>query len=173
MAIHSPDMGKYRLSEDAFLLFGSPVTLDDVGSPTFMGLRQRGFCFDLSVELTLDGFGGGGVTCYMCENERFDLALRRRAGALDAVLKLNIGEAKHTAKTLPPSGERAKLMIQADSLSYRFLIEKNGSKHFMGQGSAKYLSSEVSGGFTGVILGLYTTGETAAKFQDLQISYRE
>ena len=40
-----------------------------------------------------------------------------------------------------------------------------------GGGQTKYLSSEVCGGFTGAMLGLYATGDNKAEFTDFEVIY--
>ncbi|MGN0588808.1 MAG: hypothetical protein ACI4KO_04670 [Ruminiclostridium sp.] len=45
-----------------------------------------------------------------------------------------------------------------------------GDTH-LGSGQTKYLSSEVSGGFTGTVIGLYAAGDNTAEFRDFKIEY--
>ena len=53
------------------------------------------------------------------------------------------------------------------------MVNDNGTTTSLGYGSAKYLSSEVSGGFTGVVLGLYAIGNNTAEFTDFTINYTD
>ena len=168
--LRRPDMARYGFSPRGLTLRGSSATLDEAGSPTFAALRQKEFDFALSVEAEADG-GEAGVTAYMCEDEHYDLALRRGDDGWEAALKLHIGGVRHIQRTLPLPEGRARLIIRADSLTYRFYVNSNGAEHSLGEGRAKYLSSEVSGGFTGVVLGLYAVGENRAAFDELRIEY--
>lgn len=164
------DMARYAFTAEGLTLRGSAVTLDQAASPVFAALRQKGFDLALSVDVSADG-GEAGVTVYMCEDEHYDLALRQCPGGWEAALRLNIGGIRHTQAAVPLESGRARLKVRADSLTYKFYVNQNGKEQFLGEGRAKYLSSEVSGGFTGVMLGLYAVGENMAEFRDLRIEY--
>ncbi len=168
--LRSPKPESYELSAERYILHGTDVTPDEAASPTFIALRQREFCFELSTELTLD-VAEAGITVYMCEQEHYDLAIKENDGAYQAVLRLNVGGIKHIECTVPLSGGSAKLLIRADNLFYRFYAVQDEKEIFLGTGQAKYLSTEVSGGFTGVMLGLYAVGENTAQFTDFKCEY--
>lgn len=171
--LRHPRTESYELTSDRAVLHGTRVTLDDVDSPAFVCLRQRDFCFDLQTDISLSGeTGEGGVTVYMCENEHYDIAVRKNNGSFEAVLKLNIGGIKHEQAAVSLSSGRAKLIIRANNMQYNFIVsEENSGEHFLGSGSPKYLSSEVSGGFTGVVLGLYAVGNVSAEFTKFEVNY--
>lgn len=168
--LRHPHPENYQLLEDAAVLRGSAVTLDEAASPTFIGLRQTDFQMNLAVEVAADG-GEGGVTIYMSELEHYDLAVRRTGDGFEAVLRLNIGGVRHEACTVPLKAGRARLTVSADSQTYRFFIDEGCGTRCLGQGMSKYLSSEVSGGFTGVMLGLYAVGDGNAEFRSFQVRY--
>ena len=168
--LRHPHAEDYNLSENGFVLHGTDITIDDVDSPTFVGIRQRDFDMEFSVDICIDG-GEGGVTVYMCENEHYDIALRKTGDGFEALLKLNIGNIKHLQSAVPVKGGKAKLIIRSDSVAYNFFVNDSGNETHLGYGNSKYLSSEVSGGFTGVVLGLYAQGNNKAVFENLSINY--
>ena len=168
--LRHPKTENYKLSRDSVTLTASDITLDEVDSPTFLCIRQRDFDMNLSVDLSIDSCEAG-VTVYSCENEHYDVALRRTESGYEAVLKLNIGGIKHTQNTVNLSDGNTKLMICSDHFSYNFYVCHNDEKIFLGTGSSKYLSSEISEGFTGVVLGLYAVGQGDAEFSDFKIAY--
>lgn len=133
-------------------------------------MRQREFSGELSCRLKLD-CGEAGVTAYMCEEEHYEAALRRCEDVTEAVLKLNIGGIKHVQTVVPVAGNEAVLKIKMDNYNYNFFVESDGSEVYLGSGQGKYLTSEVSGGFTGVLLGLYATGENNAEFSNFICDY--
>lgn len=169
-----PELSNYELGENSAVLHGCALTLDDVDSPTFIALRQRDFRSQLSVDLTLDG-GEAGVTVYSCENEHYDLCLRKQGGELKAVLKLNIGGIKHTqAEISLGNADSAKLIVRSAELFYNFYVQVGGEERELGFAHSKYLSSEVSGGFTGVMLGIYAAdaaGGSRAEFKNFELKY--
>ncbi|MCM1168186.1 MAG: glycoside hydrolase family 43 protein, partial [Ruminococcus sp.] len=120
-------------------------------------------------KVTLDG-GEAGITAYMCEQEHYDIAVRKTGGGFEALAKLNIGGIKHVESVCPLSGNAAELIIRMDNNGYSLIVSDGGGERVLGYGQAKYLSSEVSGGFTGVVLGLYAVGG-AAEFTGFEYSY--
>lgn len=167
--LRCPVPENYELSAESYILHGTDVTLDEVGSPTFIALRQREFDFELSVTLELD-CGEAGVSMYMCEQEHYDAAIRKTDSGYEALLRLNIGGIRHIENTVAVSGS-ARLIVRADNLFYKFYVSDGEKESFLGMGQAKYLSTEVSGGFTGVMTGLYAVGENTARFTDFKCEY--
>lgn len=164
--LRHPHMENYEFGTDSLVLHGTGVTLDDTDSPTFVGLRQRDFRFVLTTALTLDR-GEAGVTVYMCEEEHYEVALRKAESGFEAVLKLNIGGIKHVQSRIPVSAGSGTLRIEAGNLYYHFYF----GDVCLGSGQTKYLTSEVSGGFTGVIAALYAVGNNTAVFTDFSLEY--
>ncbi|MBP1550583.1 MAG: glycoside hydrolase family 43 protein [Oscillospiraceae bacterium] len=170
--LRHPVLENYELSEGKAVLHGTDITLDMTDTPTFLGIRQRDFNMDFAVDVTADK-GEAGVTMYMSESEHYEVAIREKGDGFEAVLKLNIGDIKHVQSTLPLSGGKARLIVRADNFGYKFFVSENGKETGLGYGSTKYLSSEVSGGFTGVVMGLYAVGNNTAEFTKLNIDYFE
>lgn len=164
----------YSLSSDRAILKGTDITLEDADTPTFIGIRQLDFNMDLRVELALSGneASEAGVTMYMSENEHYDIAVTKAENGYNAILKLNIGEAKHTKCSIPIAGDSATLIIRSTATHYSFYIENNGEEKYLGQGHTKYLSSEVASGFTGVVMGLYAIGDCEATFTAFNCTYK-
>ncbi len=165
-----PHIENYELYNDKAVLYGTNITLDEVDSPTFIAMRQRDFEFELITRVSIDS-GEAGVTVYSCENEHYDVALRKNSNGYETVLKLNIGGIKHEQICIPVSGSEITLIVRGCSVSYNFFIEDNGKEIHLDGGRAKYLSSEVSEGFTGVMLGLYAIGDNMAVFDKFSVNY--
>ncbi|MDR0474805.1 MAG: glycoside hydrolase family 43 protein [Treponema sp.] len=143
------------------------------GNPSFLGLHQKEFNMELSFCVkALDG--EAGVTVYMDENHHYDLALLQNGGTYRAALRLNIGDIKHEKAVVPVSHSEVRLRIRSDAVHYTFSFIEDGLETVLGTGQAKYLSSEVAGGFTGVLLGLYSQGAHSGlfnEFYDFECSY--
>ena len=58
-----------------------------------------------------------------------------------------------------------------DNYFYKFYLVTGENEQFLGMGQGKYLTSEVSGGFTGTLLGLYATGNNKAEFTQFKLEY--
>lgn len=177
--LRHPDPAGYELSDHKAILHGSTITLDDADSPTFLGLRQRDFSFTLSSRLSIDG-GEAGICVYSCEHEHYEAAIRKSPDGFEAILRLNIGDIKHIQHTVKLPDGCAKLILRADSCEYRFSIIREPDSQdpdghldelLLGSAQSKYLSSEVSEGFTGVVLGLYAVYDNTAEFTDFELIY--
>ena len=118
-----------------------------------------------------------GITVYMCEDEHYDAELTLTSTGIQAQLKLNIGGIKHVhAVHFPKAGTdtgQAGLMIRSEHEKYDFYVKFSTDEEpvFLGSGRTKYLSSEVSGGFTGTMIGLYAIGNCTAAFTDFTCRY--
>ncbi len=195
----------YELVSDRAILTGSEITLEDVDSPTFIALRQKEFCMELSCDVKLlnnpeqsDTQSAGssvchtpeeaGITLYMCENEHYDIKLTRFNKEIFVALKLCIGGIKHTETMFPVShtptagallqaeGLPCKLIVRANNSEYKFYIQTtddagNSAETYLGRGFTKYLSSEVSSGFTGTMIGLFAIGSCRAEFTNFNCKY--
>lgn len=167
--LRHPHTENYSLSADKVSLKGTRTTLDEAKSPTFIGLRQRDFDFRLSVRASL-AEGEAGVTVYMSELEHYEVALRQTAEGCEAILRLNIGGIHHILHSVPLKTSEAELLIAGESQYYHFLVRTPEGEISLGSGMAKYLSSEVATGFTGVILALYAVNGSA-DFTDFSLQY--
>lgn len=171
--LRHPHMENYKLDKNKFVLKSGDADLDMADSPTFIGLRQRDFNFTLSVSLEVFS-GEGGVSLYMCENEHYEAALVKTQEGFQAQLKLNIGEIKSVQSTFNVSSGEGEIIIKGENLFYNFYFKpKNQEIIHLGYAQTKYLSSEVSGGFTGVVAGLYAQHEAAAQFENFICEYTQ
>ena len=168
--LRHPHFENYELSNNKAILHGTDIDICKADSPTFIGIRQRDFDMELSVDISVDG-GEGGITVYMCENEHYDIAVRKGENGFEAVLKLNVGNIGHEQASIRLTEGKATLIIRSDSQVYTFCVKTEKEEIELGRGLSKYLSSEVSGGFTGVILGLYAQGGNTVGFENFSLRY--
>lgn len=168
--LRHPHMENYMIEPQRLTLCGTDITLNDTDSPTFLGVRQRDFDMSLTTDVSID-CGEAGVTVYMSESEHYDVAICRNVTGYEAILRLNIGGIHHVQNTVSLESDKATLLIKSDSLNYNFYVVLGNNQIYLGSGQTKYLSSEVSGGFTGVVLGLYATGKNTAKFTNYICKY--
>lgn len=170
--LRHPDTTKYELSKDKFVLHGTDTTIDIPESPTFIAIRQRDFCADISCSVSINS-GEAGITFYMDENHHYDIAVRSTDEGYEAILKLNIGDIKTVQNSVKLSGNSAILKINADNFSYSFSVDSGDSSVWLGSAQTRYLSSEVAGGFTGVVIGLYAQQEgCTAEFRNFACKYK-
>ncbi|MNE76079.1 hypothetical protein D3C80_1722920 [compost metagenome] len=125
--------------------------------------------------MKLTGSGEAGLTLYMDELHHYDLAVIQDQDGCRVIERLNIGDVKsveHTAEL--NDTQEATLIIKSAAERYSFFLKQaDGGELPLGTAHTKYLSSEVAGGFTGVLIGLYACGEGAsAGFTDFVCDYK-
>lgn len=167
--LRHPHEENYEFPDKKLILHGTNITLDDVDSPTFIGIRQKDFKLTLSCDITIHD-GESGITFYMNENEHYDIAVRKNPAGCEAVLKLNIGGIKHIQNTVQLSDNKAKLIVRSDNFTHNFYVKTNNTEMYLGSGNTKYLSSEIAEGFTGVIIALYSINGTGL-FENFDLQY--
>ncbi|GAK40511.1 glycoside hydrolase family 43 protein [Paenibacillus urinalis] len=170
--LRHPHFENYELGTDKMTLKGTEVTLDQAESPTFIGIRQRDFNATISCEVAVTN-GEAGITLYMDENHRYDLAIRQCEQGYEVIERLNIGDIKAIQTTIPlPDSNHATLIVEAVHERYSFFLQQGDQQIPLGTAQTKYLSSEVAGGFTGVVIGLYACGKDAsAEFTKFRCKY--
>lgn len=144
----------YIFSKNSLKVASSPDCLDSIGSPSFVGLHQKEFNMNVSVCVKVVG-GEAGLTLYMDELHHYDLYLEKSGDGFFARLRLNIGNVKHVQAEVAVHNAEQKLAIKSTALWYEFYLIVENEEILLGRAQTKYLSSEVAGGFTGVLLGLY------------------
>jgi alpha-N-arabinofuranosidase len=167
------DKENYRFENDKVYLRGNQHTLNDVDAPTFLGVRQSEM--DTALTVTVGGDAPqAGITFYLSEDHHYDMVLVQKTEGRCVELRFTVGDARCVVKTLElPSGqEQVFLHVKSTGEYYTFFVVLNGEEIFMGKARTKYLSSEVAGGFTGTVMGMFAVdGETEprwAEFSELQ-----
>ena len=166
--LRHPDRRNYQLGQGSAVLLGTDVSLNQPLSPTFVGLRQREMSGLVRCSVSADG-GEAGLTAYMTEQEHYDVGIRHTETGFEAFLRLRIGEIDHIQKSIPLKDGSAALKLVMEPLQYHFYVNETD----MGFAQTKYLSSEVAGGFTGVLLGLYAAGGSRAEFHEFECKYAD
>jgi alpha-N-arabinofuranosidase len=162
--VRNPYEAMYSLTEKkgSLRLYGSEISLNEVDSPTFIGIRQQHF--DCKVTTLLD-FNAeknneeAGLTVFMDEKHHYEIAVIGNVPNRKIIVRRTIGKLSAIVAEEVISAGSVMLEINADKLEYHFKysVYEDETKE-IATGEAKYLSSEVAGGFTGVYIGLYATG---------------
>ncbi len=161
----------YECSKEQFRLKGTNITLEEADTPTFIGVRQSEFDSELTVSVSGKA-REAGVTFYMDEQQHYDLFRSVTAEGIKAVLRFHVGDAIMTAGEYVFEGAAEEQPVQLKVVTgeeyYEFYVIDGTKEVSLGKAQAKYLSSEVAGGFTGVVMGLYAVDEQEnwAEFRD-------
>ena len=166
--IRNPRRENYRLDDGKLQLKATEVGLDaHEGSPTFIARRQEHIQFtaETSVELKKTANGDeAGLSVYMSEESHYDFCVRRRGGRNCVTLRYRLCELVHIEREIPVSAAPVRLRVRGSAETYVFEFSVDGKNYQeVGRMNTRYLSSETAGGFTGVVLGLYASGNTGTK----------
>ena len=136
-------------------LLGVKDDLDtEVAFPTFMGIRQIEMKGDLTVKLGI-GEEEAGVTLFMDPEHHYDLALQKTEKGSRLMKRICIGDLKVVQTSFELESAEAILKIHFEPTTYSFKAVAGDREYDLGSNRAKYLSTEVCSGFTGVLIGLY------------------
>ncbi len=164
--IRNPFMKNYSYTRKSLRLKSSGLNLDETHlSPTFIGRRQEDIFFSAATSLSSDSKTSGGMTVFMDAGSHYDLFLVK--GIL--YLRYRLGEISCPEAVIPLNADRVWLKVEGNEYFYVFSYSTDGEVfHHVGQMNTRYLSSETAGGFTGIILGLFSEGSegTYADFHD-------
>jgi len=140
------------------VLKGTGLTLNDTDSPTFLGRRQEHINFSATTSLEFRPGSQNeeaGLTALM--NDRYHFDLVKTKGKL--ILRFQLGSITHIAKEIALNADKIQLRIEGTDLFYTFSYSTDGQNFkVVGKADTNLISTETAGGFTGVYLGLFATG---------------
>ncbi len=176
--IRYPEDGKYIFEAGKKVsLLGTTDTLSsNLSHPTFMGIRQQSMCGKVAVTVKVTD-GEGGISVYMDNMHHMDVALVKSANGTKLLKRMVIGDVNYCPEVIDVDSDTAKVTIDLEKLFYTFNAEINGKTYFLGKNQSRYVSTEVAGGFCGVLIGLYAQKEEEnatepAVFTDFCIEYK-
>lgn len=155
--LQNPHPEQYRFANGSLSLCGTKTTLSSQqDSPTFVGIRQKAMQFEVTCIMDCAA-QEAGLTLYMTPTQHYDLFLCQREEQLTLTRRAQLGSIVHNAPviSLPAHTKTVCLHIKGENFVYRFSAECNGISYDLGALETKYLSAEVAGNFTGVMIGLY------------------
>ena len=143
-------------------LKGSPVTLDEIDSPAFVGRRQQHVdcCASALLDFAPQHDGEeAGLTVLMNHRHHYEIALTRLDGRRTVIVRRRIGDLQAVVAREPAPDGPVTLIVKADTGKYAFSFASgDGTPRALAEAETRYVSKEVAGGFTGVYLGMYATG---------------
>jgi alpha-N-arabinofuranosidase len=162
--VQAPEVDRYSLdAHPGYLrLSGSALTLgESAGSPTFVGRRLQHTHFTSTTRIEFDPVNENEEAGMVLLNHgtHFDLSIRRSNGRRILVVRLQFGSVLYESDEIVLEPGPVNLRIEGAGSTFLFSYS-HGDDGFQAiqDVSARYLSSETIGGFTGTYVGLYATG---------------
>ena len=162
--LRNPHAEDWSLGENpgSLTLHGSAATLGDEASPAFLGRRLEHFVVTCETALSFSPASDGeeaGLTVLMNNRFHYEIALKRIAGQVCVVFRRTLGSLSREDVVAPFAGGTVRLSVETDGIWFNFrYADESGVTLPAGRGECGLLSTEVAGGFTGVYVGLYATG---------------
>ena len=160
--LRNPILENYSLTEKKghLRISASPYTLNETEAVSFVSRRQTEHDFIVETEMELVSSTDNeeaGVTLIQNNTHHYDLLLKKRGNKNLIQLRVKAGSLSYIAAEQEVESNKVKLNIQGTPLSYKFnyTTSENGKYRELGNLDTRYLSTEVAGGFTGVMIGLY------------------
>ena len=103
-----------------------------------------------------------GLVVRMNESHHYDLLLGLREGQPCVYLRLCIGPAVVVVQHAQVRSASVVLQISATAVLYAFSFDDGDGLVLLGQAPTRYLSTEIAGGWTGVLFGLYASSPASS-----------
>lgn len=152
--LRNPNRTNYSAAPNGGIrLHGTEASLADPTSPTWIGRPQAHFRARFAADCDASALtdGEGGISLRMNEKHRIELYLT----PTDIELSVTIGPLSQIVASFPAPLHHAVLEVVVHPEAYEFNAECAGEHLHLGRVPSHYFSTEVAGGFTGVMLGLY------------------
>jgi alpha-N-arabinofuranosidase len=146
-------------------LKGSDQTIEDRKSPTFIGRRVQNLKFTASTQIEFDPAAGNEEAGLILLNNgaHFDILIKQSNGKRVVVSRLRFGSVIYESEEIELKPGPVKLAIQGEPATFTFLYSQgNDTLNVIQKADSHYLSSETIGGFTGLYVGQYATGNGKA-----------
>jgi alpha-N-arabinofuranosidase len=136
--------------------------LDEAESVSFVGRRQTEHEFTATASLEFQSSAENeeaGITLIQNNTHHYDLLLKRTGRQFLVRLRVKVGSLSYIAAEQTVPDNRVLLRITGNPHQYTFYYANPKNQKYMelGRLDTRYLSTEVAGGFTGVMIGLYAS----------------
>ncbi|MDR0232800.1 MAG: glycoside hydrolase family 43 protein [Dysgonamonadaceae bacterium] len=162
--LRNPIRENYSLTERKghLRITASPFTLDETEAVSFVGRRQTEHDFTATTSLEFQSSEDNeeaGMTLIQNNTHHYDLLLKKAGDRNLIQLRLRLGSISFVIAEQIVDGNKILFRIKGNPYQYAFSFADPETQQFaeLGRLDTRYLATEVAGGFTGVMIGLYTS----------------
>jgi xylan 1,4-beta-xylosidase len=163
---YPPDSSLWNLTgrKGWLMLKGTASDLNDRLPKTFIGRRQQDYYFEATTLLDFDPASvneEAGVTLLMNDKHHYEIFISRNSkGQRTINARYRIGTMSHVVASEVIAEYPVEIKIEGDTDNYKLSYRAKDANDFklLFEPEIIYLSVDVTGGFTGVYIGLYATG---------------
>ena len=150
-------------------LRASPRGLDTVGTPSFLGVRQRHRDFGFGASVLPDAHGTTSAAIAVRQSEATFAEMSVRNGIVSA--RMTEGGRQTELGSIEAGTGTVRLEVTAAGQDYEFLAEIDGRRVRVAAFDGRFLSSQSAGGFLGVWVGLLAVGPSASSVEFSRVAY--
>lgn len=108
----------------------------------------------------------------MNENFHYDLAKTVQQGKSIILFRRRVGSLWVVEKEIEYDDQSVVLKVKATDTNFTFsYATANGEENVIGSGETAFLSTQIAGGFTGIYLAMYATGNGKASTTPAHFDY--
>jgi alpha-N-arabinofuranosidase len=162
--LRNPVRGNYSLSEKKgnLRITASPFTLNEAEAISLVCRRQTEHDFNAATLLEFNSSNDNeeaGMTLIQNNTHHYDLLLKKSGKQAVVQLRVHIGSLAYIAAEQTVGSNKVLFKIEGNPAQYTFYFADPQSQQYkeLGRLDTRYLSTEVAGGFTGVMIGLYAS----------------
>ncbi len=166
--IREYDENKYKITDNSIKMIASESPFKKGTLPTFIGIRQSAFNTVVTCDIEGDA-DEAGVSVYMDDMHHYDIY---KNSDNKVYVRRHIGDVEQISGGIAVNG-KARVKIDSNAYTYTFSIVDDSDNYVLVEtATTKYVSTEVTSGFTGVVIGMYADGEAGktATFTNFVIS---
>lgn len=162
--LNNPIEANYSLTarKGYLRLIGADSSLAQLPNVTFIGRRQQHFDFTTTTQLEFEPKKTNeeaGLTLFKSNAYHYDLSVKNRGGKRILAVTYTVGLIRHVEKEIPLQNGPVQLRVTGTQDHYSFAYaQANSPFQKIADVDTHFLSSEMAGGFTGVYIGLYASG---------------
>jgi xylan 1,4-beta-xylosidase len=157
----------FEVRDDVVTLDPSPLTMSDVATPSFLGVRQRHHSCTFSADISANDAVSVGLVVRQSEAQHITFFV---ADAVATVTVVDGGTANIVGTA--PAAENSTLEVAVDGQEYELWIATAGSRTRVARVDGRFLSPQTSASFVGVWFGVAAIGaEDAAPVQFSSVRY--
>ncbi|GHU95890.1 glycoside hydrolase 43 family protein [Bacteroidia bacterium] len=162
--LRNPMRENYSLSDKKghLRITASPFTLNETEALSMICRRQTEFNFSAATSLEFNAANDNeetGMTLIQNNTHHYDLLLKKTGQQTVVQLRVKVGSLAYIAAQKVVANSKVLFKIEGDIHQYTFYFAEADHQPYkeLGKLDTRYLSTEVAGGFTGVMIGLYAS----------------
>lgn len=169
----------YSLSERPgwLRLKGQPEALVQTKQVAFIGRRQEEMKCRVTIHCEFSPTKASeeaGLTTFQTAQFHYDLFITQRHGTNAIVLRKTVGDISVEAAVMPVTGTNFWLKVEATPANYTFFFaQSEGDWQRVGSALPNLIATEVAAVWSGVLLGVYSTGNGSACVNPADVDWFE